>query len=59
MAEQRFIKKEHLASLITGDDPADLLVKLRNFTPPILDKWVDKRPAKLDQPTTLRTPADE
>jgi len=27
MAEQRFIKKEHLAALIRGDDPVDLLTR--------------------------------
>jgi len=47
MAEQRFIKKEHLASLIRGDDPADLLTKLRNYTPATVDKWIDRKPNKL------------
>ncbi|MFA6293813.1 MAG: TIGR00730 family Rossman fold protein [Victivallales bacterium] len=44
MAEQRFIKEEHLASLIRGDDPADLLIKLRNYSPAIVDKWIDRKP---------------
>lgn len=44
MAEQRFIKSEHLASLIRADDPGDLLIKLRNFTPAIIDKWIDRKP---------------
>ena len=47
MAEQRFITKEHLDSLISGDDPADLLRKLRNYTPAIVDKWLDRTPTKL------------
>lgn len=47
MAEQRFIAKEHLDSLISGDDPADLLRKLRNYTPAIVDKWLDRTPPKL------------
>jgi uncharacterized protein (TIGR00730 family) len=47
MADQRFITKEHLDSLISGDDPADLLRKLRNYTPAIVDKWLDRTPTKL------------
>lgn len=43
MEEQRFIKKDHLASLIRGDDPGDLLIKLRNYTPTIIDKWIDRK----------------
>ncbi len=43
MEEQRFIKKDHLASLIRGDDPGDLLIKLRNYTPIIIDKWIDRK----------------
>jgi hypothetical protein len=31
MAEQRFIKHEHLGSLLRADDPRDLLIKLRNY----------------------------
>ena len=42
MAEQRFIKKEHLASLIRGDDPKDLLIKMRDYTPTVVDKWIDR-----------------
>ena len=42
MAEQRFIKKEHLASLIRGNDPKDLLIKLRDYTPTVVDKWIDR-----------------
>ena len=47
MAEQRFIKREHLASLIRADDPADLLIKLRNYTPAMIEKWMDRKPNKL------------
>ena len=43
MEEQRFIKKDHLASLSRGDDPGDLLIKLRNYTPTIIDKWIDRK----------------
>ncbi len=50
MAEQRFLKKEHLASLIRGDDPCDLLIQLRNYTPAIIDKWIDRKPTKSPLP---------
>jgi uncharacterized protein (TIGR00730 family) len=43
MAEQRFIKKEHHASVIRGDDPRELLKKLRNYTPARLEKWMDRK----------------
>ena len=46
MAEQRFLKKEHLTSLIRGDNPRDLLIQLRNYTPAIIDKWIDRKPTK-------------
>jgi len=59
MAEQRFVKKEHLASLIRGDDPGDLLIKLRNYTPAIVEKWMDRKPNKLVQPPSLRKTTDE
>ena len=32
MAEQRFIKQEHLGSLLRADDPCELLINLRNYT---------------------------
>ena len=47
MAEQRFIKKEHLASLIREDDPGDLLAKLRGYTPTVVEKWIDRKPKKI------------
>jgi uncharacterized protein (TIGR00730 family) len=59
MAEQRFVKKEHLASLIRGDDPGDLLIKLGNYTPAIIEKWMDRKPNKIVQPPSLRKTADE
>src|SRR5664280_2626199 len=58
MAEQRFLKKEHLASLIRGDDPGDLLIKLRNYTPAVVEKWMDRKPNKLVQPPSLRKTTD-
>jgi uncharacterized protein (TIGR00730 family) len=59
MAEQRFIKKEHLTSLIRGDDPGDLLIKLRNYTPRIIEKWMDRKPNKPGKPTSRRAATDE
>jgi uncharacterized protein (TIGR00730 family) len=59
MAEQRFVKQEHFASLIRGDDPGDLLVKLRNYTPAVIEKWIDRKPNKLIQPPSLRKAANE
>jgi uncharacterized protein (TIGR00730 family) len=47
MAEQRFIKKEHLTSLIRADNPGDLLIKLRNYTPRIVEKWIDRKPNRI------------
>ena len=49
MSEQRFIRKEHLATLLRGNDPRDLLSKLRNYTPANIDKWIDRKP---EHPTT-------
>jgi uncharacterized protein (TIGR00730 family) len=58
MAEQRFIRKEHLAFLIRAKDPSDLLIKLRNYTPRIVEKWMDRKANKSVPPTSLR-PADD
>ncbi len=43
MAEQRFIKKPHLRSLIRGNDPQKLLARLRRYKPMTLGKWMDRR----------------
>ena len=53
MAEQRFIKKEHLASVVRGDDPRELLIKLRNYTPAVISKWMDRKPGPTAPPTSL------
>jgi len=47
MAKERFIKKTHLDALIREDDPVDLLTRLRNYTPVIEEKWIDRKPNKL------------
>lgn len=47
MAEQRFIKKEHLASLIRAEDSRELLLSLRNYAPLKVAKWMDRKPIPL------------
>lgn len=47
MAEQRFIKKEHLASLLRAEDSREVLLKLRNYTPLKVAKWMDRKPIPL------------
>lgn len=44
MAEQRFIKHDHLGSLIRAEDAHDLLHQLRRFNPVKVDKWLDRKP---------------
>lgn len=44
MVEQRFIKKEHLASLIRAEDPRELLRQLRDYVPLKVEKWMDRKP---------------
>ncbi len=46
MAEQRFIKKEHLGSLIRTEQPRELLSRLRNHTPAVTEKWLDRTPSQ-------------
>jgi uncharacterized protein (TIGR00730 family) len=52
MAAQRFIKPEHLSSLIRADDAGELLLKLRNYRPVRFAKWIDRSPSKLVQSNT-------
>lgn len=42
MVEQRFLKTEHLDSLIVESDGAALLQRLRSYTPVTVDKWLDR-----------------
>ena len=59
MAAQRFIQPEQLAALIRAEDAGELLIKLRNYTPIRVDKWMDRKPNKLIPPTTLCPVPDE
>ena len=43
MAGQRFIKKEHLVSLIRAEDPLELLRRLREYIPLRVEKWMDRK----------------
>ncbi len=43
MSDQRFIKQEHLASLIRTDDPEELLERLRHHAPALQEKWLDRK----------------
>ena len=45
MAEQRFIRREHLASLMHSQDPRDLLARFRGYTPVFIEKWWEKKTA--------------
>jgi uncharacterized protein (TIGR00730 family) len=47
MAEQRFIKPQHLSSLIRAEDARELLLKLRSYIPVRVEKWLDRSPNKL------------
>ncbi len=46
MAEQRFITREHLGSLIRTDQPGELLSRVRNHTPAVTEKWLDRKPTR-------------
>jgi len=59
MAEQRFIKQEHLGSVLRGNDPRDLLTRLRNYSPVRIDKWIDRKGNNSDPQTSLRPVAGE
>ncbi len=43
MAGQRFIRDEHLVSLIRAEDSSDLLRKLRSYAPVVVEKWFDRK----------------
>src|SRR5262249_45220074 len=49
MAEQQFIKREHVASLIRRDDAVELLKWLRDYTPVTVEKWMGRKAEKSGQ----------
>ncbi len=40
---ERFLRAEHLATLIVSQDPGALLDELAAYEPRTLDKWLDRR----------------
>ena len=42
MAAERFIRPEHLNVLLRERDPDLLLQRLRDHTPALIDKWLDR-----------------
>lgn len=41
--EERFLKSEHRALVITADTPSDVLDRLASFQPQRVEKWIDRR----------------
>jgi len=41
--EERFLKSEHRALVITADSPHDLLERLASHRPARVEKWIDRR----------------
>lgn len=44
IVEEGFVRPQHRAMLLLGKQPADLLDAMEEFVPPVLPKWVDKKP---------------
>lgn len=42
MVEHGFVKKEHRSIIIEESDPAELLVKMENYKPVRLEKWLNR-----------------
>lgn len=40
--QKKFLQEQHLGMLIVESDPDKLLKRFENFTPPHLNKWLDK-----------------
>ena len=40
VSEQGFVRRQHLASVLVGDAPNDLLGALQRWTPPDPNKWI-------------------
>lgn len=47
MVDQRFIRDEHITSLIRASDAEELLSKLRDCKPVVIDKWLGYKPGDL------------
>ncbi len=42
VADQRFMRPEHLEMLVADDDPARLLTRMADYRAPRLEKWMDR-----------------
>jgi uncharacterized protein (TIGR00730 family) len=40
--EERFVKSQHRALVITSTSPADLLERFASYRPPHVEKWIDR-----------------
>ena len=40
--DERFVRREHAAMLAVDPDPASLLVRLEDYDPPQVAKWIDR-----------------
>lgn len=44
IVEEGFVRPQHRAMLLLGKQPDELLDAMEEFVPPVLPKWVDKKP---------------
>ena len=42
MVDERFLRAEQREALLVGDSPAELLARMAQYRPPVLDKWLDR-----------------
>ncbi len=42
MVDERFLRAEQRDALLVGDEPAELLARMAQYQPPVLDKWLDR-----------------
>ena len=40
--EERLVRPQHRAMLLQGDDPVDVLDRMRRYEPPAVEKWIDR-----------------
>ncbi len=45
MTESRFLRPEQLSQLIVVREPSEALDRLQSFTPTMVEKWIDRKPA--------------
>lgn len=45
MTESRFLRPEQLSQLIVTRGPSEALDRLQSFSPTVVEKWIDRRPA--------------